>query len=250
MQGTPAHVAPARIPREVVSYSRRDGRLDPRRQKAWDAHHAAYLIEPSRGLRNTSIDPSWQLDLAAAFGWMPGQRRPLVVEVGSGTGDVLLDAARRHPDVAYLGVEVYLPGIATTLIRAARENLTNVRLLSAEAGAVLATALPAGGVADLWVFFPDPWPKLRHHKRRLVTGPFLDAAARVLQPGGVLRLATDWPDYAVQMESVARDHPSFEGGVGERGHRPQTRFERKGLAAGRAVTDLVFHRREEPAWPS
>lgn len=230
------------IHREVVSYSRRDGRLDPRRQKAWDAHHAAYLIEPDRDLRNTSIDPDWRLDPAAAFGWSPGERRPLVVEIGSGTGDVLLDAARRHPDASYLGLEVYLPGVATTLIKAAREELRNVRLLSAEALAVLRTALPAGSVTELWVFFPDPWPKVRHHKRRLIAPPFLDAAARVLVPDGVLRLATDWADYAAQMVAVTTEHPAFEGGVAPRFDRPLTRFERKGLALGRPIVDLTLVR--------
>lgn len=233
------------IPREIVSYSRRDGRLDQRRQKAWDAHHAAYLIEPARDLRNTSIDPAWRLDPAAAFGWLPGERRPLLVEIGSGTGEVLLDAARRHPDASYLGVEVYLPGVATTLIRAAREGLGNVRLLSAEALAVLRTALPAGSVTELWAFFPDPWPKMRHHKRRLIATPFLDAAARVLGPGGVLRLATDWADYAAQMAAVTRMHPAFDGGVSGRFDRPLTRFERKGLDRGRAIVDLTLVRRED-----
>lgn len=231
------------IHREIVSYSRRDGRLDPRRQKAWDAHHAAYLIEPDRDLRNTSIDPAWRLDPAAAFGWAPGERRPLIVEIGSGTGDVLLDAARRAPEASYLGLEVYLPGVATTLIRAAREQLTNVRLLSAEALAVLGTALPPGSVDELWVFFPDPWPKVRHHKRRLVAAPFLQAAARVLVPGGVLRLATDWADYAEQMRVVTAEHPGFEGGVAERYDRPLTRFERKGLDLGRTIVDLTLLRR-------
>lgn len=232
------------IHREVVSYSRRDGRLDPRRQKAWDAHHASYLIEPNRGLRNTSISPDWRLDPAAAFGWGTGEHPPLVVEIGSGTGDVLLDAARRHPGTSYLGLEVYLPGLASTLIRAAREGLGNVRLVNAEALAVLRTALPPSSVNEVWVFFPDPWPKARHHKRRLVAGPFLDAAARVLVPGGVLRLATDWSDYGAQMTALTAAHPAFDGGASPRFDRPLTRFERKGLDLGRTITDLTLVLRE------
>ncbi len=241
------------IHREIVSYSRRDGRLDPRRQKAWDAHHAAYLIEPRRDLRNTSIADDWRLDPAAEFGWAPEKPAPpLVVEIGSGTGDVLLDAARRHPDTAYLGIEVYLPGVATTLIRAAREHLTNVRLLSAEALAVLRSALPEASVAQLWVFFPDPWPKVRHHKRRLVGAAFLDAAARVLRPAGVLRLATDWDDYAAQMLAVTRADRRFEnpydagGGMAPRFDRVPSRFERKGTDLGRTIHDLTLVRRGDP----
>lgn len=234
------------IHRGIVSYARRDGRLDPRRQKAWDTHHAAYLIEPDRDLRDTSIAAHWRLDIAAAFAAAPGQCRQLIVEIGSGTGDVLLDAAQRDVRTAYLGLEVYLPGVATTLIRAAAGQLANVRLLSAEALAVLQTALPEQSVGELWVFFPDPWPKARHHKRRLIAQPFLDAAARVLVPGGVLRLATDWDDYADHMLAVTDAHPAFEGGMSPRFDRPLTRFERKGLDLGRTIWDLALVRREDP----
>ncbi|MDO5629862.1 MAG: tRNA (guanosine(46)-N7)-methyltransferase TrmB [Mobilicoccus sp.] len=234
--------------REVVSFARRDGRLSHRHQQAWDAHHARYLVQPDRGHRDTSISPDWVFDPAAAF----GRVAPLVVEVGTGDGESILAAAQANPEQNFLAVEVYRPGLARTIVGAADADLDNLRILAADARALVETGLAPESVAEMRVFFADPWPKARHHKRRLVDARFVAAVARVLAPGGVLRLATDWADYAEQMAAVCEaselecDHP-VEGGTPARWARRfegriVTRYERKGVAAGRVIRDLTFRR--------
>lgn len=231
------------VRREVVSFARRDGRIHPRIAKAWSARAAALEIRPCRLDRDASLDPEWVLDPVAVF----GRQAPLVAEIGSGTGEAILTAAAADPDRDYLAVEVYRPGAAKTMIRAERQGLTNVRVLQADAAALLRTGLAPASVAEIRVFFPDPWHKTKHHKRRLVTDDMLADVARVLIDDGILRLATDWADYGAQMlEATARatdlinphdgPAPRFAG-------RPLTRFERKGIAAGRSVTELEMRRR-------
>lgn len=240
MSGSAGQDRPIR--REVVSFARRDGRLSHRHQQAWDAHHARYVVDPPRAVRSTSLDPSWRLDAEAEF----GRRAPLVVEIGSGDGDAVLDAAEANPGDNVLAVEVYRPGLARTIVGAESRGLSNLRVLAADARALVAHGLDEGSVSELRVFFPDPWPKARHHKRRLVDAAFVADAARVLHPGGVLHLATDWADYAQVMREVCASCPHLgpiEGEAGERGGRSQTRFERKGLAAGRTIVDLRYVRR-------
>jgi tRNA (guanine-N7-)-methyltransferase len=139
---------------------------------------------------------------------------------------------------------VWRPGVASSLARVAEAGATNVRFCSVDAVWVLETLIPRDGLAELWKFFPDPWPKTRHHKRRLVNARFAALAASRLTPGGVWRLATDWQDYAEQMRSVLDAEPALTGGVVPRWEeRPVTKFERKGLEAGRSITDLCYTRR-------
>lgn len=234
---------PRGVRREVVSFARRDGRVHPKIARAWSERHEALLVQPDRLERDASLDPDWRFDAAAVF----GRRAPLVVEVGSGTGEALLASAAGHRGVDHLGVEVYRPGAAKTVIRADRRGLTNVRVLSADAAALLRTGLRDRSVAELRVFFPDPWHKAKHHKRRLVTAAFLADAARVLADGGVLRLATDWADYAEAMLAAAERTPEFSNShasfAPRFAGRETTRFERKGIAAGRVVKDLELVRR-------
>lgn len=135
--------------REVVSFTRRDGRLHPQIVKAWDARHEALFIQPVRLEREFSLDPAWTLDPAAVF----GRRAPLVLEIGSGTGEALLASAALHPEADHLAVEVYRPGAAKTVLRADRRGLTNVRVLQADAAAFLRTGLDASSVAEVRVFF-------------------------------------------------------------------------------------------------
>ena len=150
-----------------------------------------------------------------------------------------------------LAVEVYRPGASRTVLRAHAAGLPNVRVIEADGRALVATGLATGSVAGLHVYFPDPWPKTRHHKRRLVDAGFVADAARVLAPGGVLRLATDWEHYAQQMLEVGTACPDLvnpradvAGGWAPRcAGRPETLFERKGIAAGRTIYDLEFRRR-------
>lgn len=240
---------------QPVSFVRRSARLGPRLQQSWDAHHEQYVLEAPRDVARTSVDPSFVVDPEAVF----GRRAPFVVEIGSGQGDAVVAAAEREPERDFLAVEVYLPGLARTVHRSARAGLTNVRLLQVNAVEVLASTLPAGSVDELWVFFPDPWHKQRHHKRRLVTDSFARLVERVLRApggngpdgerGGTLRLATDWAEYAHQMIAVLDASPGLRNVHGAGGVAPRfegrvlTGFERKGEVAGRTITDLEYVRR-------
>ncbi|UIJ34369.1 tRNA (guanosine(46)-N7)-methyltransferase TrmB [Allobranchiibius sp. GilTou73] len=221
------------------SFTRRGGRMPPRHHRALEVHGPAYLLSPP--IEGTSVAAGFVLDLPAAF----GRTAPLVVEIGSGSGDCVVAAAAEHPEWDFLAVEVWRPGIAQTLAKAAQAQVGNLRVLRADAAGVVATALPAASVDQLWTFFPDPWPKAKHHKRRLVDPMFAVDVVRVLRPGGLWRLATDWEDYAEQMRDVLREAPGFEPGAeyGDRfDGRVMTRFERKGIEAARAVRDIVVRR--------
>ncbi|MRK00892.1 tRNA (guanosine(46)-N7)-methyltransferase TrmB [Aeromicrobium sp. S22] len=239
---TLARVEPTLYRSEPVSFTRRGGRLTERQQAAWDALAETYVVDVPRHGPNTSIDPSYVLDQESLF----GRRAPLVVEIGSGRGEAIVHAAKQHPELDFLGLEVYIPGVAQTLVTMRHEGVTNVRLAIVNAAEVLATSLPEGSVHELRIWFPDPWHKKRHHKRRLVTPEFAALAARVLEPGGVWRLATDWQDYADQMREVLDGSPDFDfsGDWSERFEgRPQTRFEGKGLRVERDIRDLHAVRR-------
>lgn len=227
---------------EPVSFTRRGGRLTERQQSAWDELAETYVLEVPRHGPNTSVDPAYVLDVHEAF----GRTAPLVVEIGSGRGEALVHAAAEHPDHDFLALEVYVPGIAQTLVTMRHTGVTNVRLLVVNAAEALTTMLPAGCAHELRVWFPDPWHKLRHHKRRLVTPEFAALAARVLEPGGVWRLATDWEDYAEQIRTVVSESPDFDGGEWSPrfAGRPETRFEGKGLAVGRTIRDVTGVRRQ------
>ncbi|MFT4298084.1 MAG: tRNA (guanosine(46)-N7)-methyltransferase TrmB [Aeromicrobium sp.] len=225
---------------QPVSFTRRGGRLNERQQRAWDALAATTVLDIPRSGPSTSVDPAFVLDRQAAFGRTGG---PLVVEIGCGRGEVLVHAAAAAPETDFLGLDVYIPGIAQTLIGVRNEQLTNIRLAVVNATEALSTMLPAGSADELWVHFPDPWPKARHHKRRLVTPEFAALAARVLKPGGIWRLATDWAEYAEQIAEVLACSPDFDGGPSARWEgRTLTRFEAKGIAAGRAIHDFTATR--------
>ena len=232
------HRDPARSShhREPVSFRRRGGRLTDRQQRAWDALHDSHVVDVPRRGPSTSVDPGFRLDPAAVF----GRTAPLVVEIGSGRGEALVAAAAEHPDQDFLGLEVYVPGVAQTLVTMRHQGVTNVRLAVVDAAEALATMLDPASVRELWTWFPDPWHKKRHHKRRLVTVPFTALIARVLEPGGTWRFATDWDDYAEVVSEVIRASPHVEGGPVPRYEgRVLTRFERKGIAAGRRIHDLA-----------
>lgn len=168
---------------------------------------------------------------------------PLVVEIGSGVGEALVAGAAARPAANFVGFEVWPPGVAQTLGSLAKAGADNVRLATLDADWCLTHVIEPASIAELWTFFPDPWPKSRHHKRRLVSPRFARAAASRLALGGIWRLATDWPHYAEQMREVLDAEPLLRGGVTDRyDGRPATRFERRGLAAGRPVTDLTYIR--------
>lgn len=227
---------------EPVSFTRRGGRLTPRQQSAWDAIAAHHVLDVPRGASSTSVDPSYVLDRRAVF----GREAPLVVEIGSGRGEALVHAAEQHPELDFLGLEVYVPGVAQTLVTMRHRGVTNIRLAVVDAAEALTTMLPAGSVHELRLWFPDPWHKKRHHKRRLVSPAFAARVARVLEPGGAWRMATDWEEYAEHMRLVISEAPDFdvEPGWSPRFEgRPLTRFEGKGLRVEREIRDLLAIRR-------
>ncbi len=218
--------------REVLSYSRRGTRFTPRQQEAWDAYAERWWV-PDEAVD----DPAFSL--AGCF----GRTAPLIVEIGPGIGESTAALAASRPDHDVVAIEVWRPGVADTLGRVGAAGLTNVRLLSVDAVWSMEHLVGPDSLAALWTFFPDPWHKTRHHKRRLVTPAFAHLAATRLAPGAEWRLATDWADYADQMVEVLDAEPLLAGGVVERwDERPVTKFERKGLAAGRAITDLAYVR--------
>lgn len=185
-----------------------------------------------------------------------GRDAPLVVEIGFGTGDATLAMAAAEPDRDVLAVEVYRPGAAALLKELDAGGVPNVRVAVADAVLVLTEHLAPDSLDELRIFFPDPWPKARHHKRRLVDGPFVALAASRLRPagsrgsddpGGRLHLTTDWQDYADQMLTAVGSEPllhnAFGGFAARPAGRPLTRFERQGLDRGHTVRDVVVHRR-------
>jgi tRNA (guanine-N7-)-methyltransferase len=218
--------------REVLTYARRGSRFTPRQQTAWEAHHEAWWI-PDEAVDQPGFS------LASWF----GREAPLVVEIGPGVGEATAALAARRPDVDVLALEVWRPGVAEGMGRVAEAGASNVRYCSVDAVWSLEHLIAPGSVRELWTFFPDPWHKKRHHKRRMVTPTFAALASSRLEQGGVWRLATDWAEYAEQMIEVLDAEPTLEGGVVERwSERPVTKFERKGRAVDRAITDLAYRR--------
>ncbi len=212
----------------------RQGRTTPAQQRAFDEHWARYGLEFTGGVR----------DLDAAF----GRRAPRVVEIGFGNGEQLLHAAREDPARDYVGIEVHRPGVGRLLNAVALAGLGNVRVYRHDAVEVLALELAPDSLAELRVYFPDPWHKKRHHKRRLVQPRFVDLAASRLAPGGLLHLATDWLPYADQMLAVCgacavlRNASPTGDWVERPAWRSETHFERRGLGLGHGVRDLLFAR--------
>jgi tRNA (guanine-N7-)-methyltransferase len=238
----PPH-APGAFRDSPVSFVRRGGRMSDAQQRALAELAPHYLLEFPRDLAATSVHPEARLDPVAEF----GRAAPLIVEVGSGQGHAIVHAASTRPEDDFLAVEVYLAGLARTMLDAHRAGARNLRLVEANAPEVLGHLLPEASVRELWVFFPDPWHKARHHKRRLIKPGFGALAARALVDGGMLRLATDWEDYALEMRDVLDAEPDFERAfAGEWAPRFDgrvvTAFERKGAAAGRVIRDLAYRR--------
>jgi tRNA (guanine-N7-)-methyltransferase len=221
------------MPRPIRSYVLRQGRTTPAQRRALDTLHAKYGIEFSER----------QLDARAVF----GREAPLVLEIGSGMGETTAAIAAAHPETDFLAVEVHAPGVGSLLRRVDAAGLANLRVIRHDAVEVLECMIPDGALAGMHLFFPDPWPKKRHHKRRLVQPAFAALAARKLAPGGYLHAATDWPDYAGQMLAVLSAEPLLEntapGFAPRPALRPLTKFEERGLALGHPVRDLLFRRR-------
>jgi tRNA (guanine-N7-)-methyltransferase len=213
-------------------------------ERAWTELAPRYALTIERDAAATSVRPGAAVDPAAVW----GRVAPLVVEIGSGQGHAIVHAAASAPDRDFLAIEVFRAGLARTMLDAERAGAQNLRLVEANAPEVLQHLLPEASVDELWVFFPDPWHKKKHTKRRLVVPGFATIAARAVKDGGMLRLATDWADYAVQMRDVLDASEEFDRGFeGEWADRFEgrvlTAFERKGARAGRSIRDLSYRRR-------
>jgi len=182
------------------------------------------------------------LDLDSLF----GRTAPKILEIGFGMGETTAAIAQQHPENDYLGVEVHTPGVGSLLARVAELRLANVRIVQHDAVEVLQAMIAPGALDGVHIFFPDPWPKKRHHKRRLIQPPFIALLASRMKGGATLHTCTDWEDYARQMLELLSAEPSLENtasGYADRPEaRPQTKFERRGLGLGHHVRDLVFRK--------
>ncbi len=196
-----------------------------------------------------SLLPKYGLDAAAGTFDLPrifGRHARRTLEIGFGNGATLAELARQHPHEDFLGIEVHRPGVGRLLMTLDLEQIKNVRVVCADAMEVLSRCLPDDSFDALLLYFPDPWPKNRQHKRRLVQPEFVARAARKLKPGGQLQLATDWPEYAAQMLTVVSASPDFTNAAAGGGYalrplaRPLTKFERRGIGLGHPVFDLSF----------
>lgn len=222
------------ISRRIRSFIRREGRLTVAQTRALDQ------LMPRFGL--TAEGPI--LDPAAIF----GRTAPLTLEIGFGNGESLLDMAQAAPDQDFIGIEVHRPGIGHLLLGIEQRGLTNVRVLNDDAVPFLQQRIGPAQLDRLLLYFPDPWHKARHHKRRIVQPPFADLIAERLKPDGIWHLATDWANYAEHMRAVLDTHPAFTaahqgtGAAARPDWRPETKFERRGIRLGHAVFDLIYRR--------
>jgi tRNA (guanine-N7-)-methyltransferase len=226
-----------------VSFVRRSGRMSDAQERAWTELAPRFVVDVPRDAAATSILPDSVVDPAVVW----GREAPLVVEIGSGQGHAIVSAAASDPATDFLAIEVFKAGLARTMLDAERAGVQNLRLVEANAPEVLEHLLPPGAVSELWVFFPDPWHKKKHTKRRLVTPSFAALAASSIRFGGMLRLATDWEDYALQMRDVMDGSASFERVFDDEWAprfegRALTAFERKGARVGRDIRDLAYRR--------
>lgn len=221
--------------RAIRSYVLRQGRMSPAQQRACDELLPRYGVAPSARV---------PLDFAEVF----GRGAPVVLEIGSGMGETTVAIATAQPGTDFLAVEVHLPGVGALLRRIDASALTNVRVLRQDAVDVVTTMIAPGSLAGIHVFFPDPWPKKRHHKRRLIQPALVALLADRLKDGGALHLATDWEPYAAQMLETLSAEPRLRNVAAEGGFVPRssdrspTRFERRGERLGHQVWDLEFSR--------
>jgi tRNA (guanine-N7-)-methyltransferase len=214
--------------RPIRSFVLRQGRTTPAQQRALDVLLPVYGIPFPQKIEN---------------------RQPLVLEIGSGMGETTAEIAKAHPELDFVAVEVHGPGVGSLLNRIDKHGLKNLRVVRHDAVEVLEHMVADGSLAAIHLFFPDPWPKKRHHKRRLVQPPFVAEIARVLKPGGLLHVATDWADYARHTGEVLAAAAEFEPiAAGELrdeplAKRPPTKFERRGRRLGHDVADLYYRAR-------
>lgn len=211
-------------------------------------HRRGHITQSQREALETLLD-KWsipyadrRLDLAAAF----GREAPTILEIGFGMGETTQKIAQARPDDNFLGIEVFNAGVGSLLRRIEESGLQNLRIVQHDAVEVVRDMIAPDTLAGVHIYFPDPWPKKRHHKRRLIQPPFVSLLASRIKPGGYLHCATDWQDYAVQMLEVLSAEPLLRNTVADYAprpdYRPQTKFETRGLRLGHGVWDLIFQR--------
>jgi tRNA (guanine-N7-)-methyltransferase len=254
--------------RPVLSFVRRSGRLDDRLQRAWDRYHDCYLLDVNQAPGSLSVREGLRIDEDfVRDNW--GNAHPLIVEIGTGQGENVVAAAQGNPETNFLALEVYDPGVAHTMLLAGKRDLANLRIAQVNAPEFFAAASD-GLIGEVWTFFPDPWPKMRHHKRRIVQDELAAQIHRTLVAGGVWRIATDIEDYALHVHEVMDNRVDFEnlggatvslplehvgkGNAGEAMSLPHaefaeslrfegrvlTNFEKKGVTAGRVIHDFAY----------
>ena len=228
--------------RHIRSYTLRQGRFTDAQQRAFDEHWARFGIDYTGKPR----------DFAATF----GRVAPLVLEIGFGNGEQLRHAAQNEPGANHIGIEVHGPGVGRLLNALDADGATNVRVYRHDAVDVLTNEVADASLAQVRLYFPDPWPKKRHHKRRIVQPAFAALVARKLAPGGTFHLATDWENYKDHMLEVLDANPSFRNTAGKGGTAPcppwrrDTHFERRGTKLGHGTWDLVYAKVDAPAAPN
>ena len=223
--------------RHIRSFVRREGRLTKGQQRAIDKLGPKYMLD---------FDQQ-PLDLDALF----GRHASRYLEIGFGDGKALAEMAAAQAEVDFLGIEVHRPGVGSLLQRVEQQSLTNVHVICADVVEVLKTMLLDASLDKAFLFFPDPWPKKRHHKRRILQPDFVDLLRQRLKPGGILHMATDWQDYAMHMLAVMKTSSGFTNTssddtfVMRPAYRPLTKFEARGQRLGHGVWDLLFERRDD-----
>lgn len=222
--------------RQVRSFVRREGRLTKGQKRALDK------LWPAFGIDNADI----MIDLNKTF----GREAPKILEIGFGNGRSLAEMAEADPENDYLGIEVHRPGVGSLLLLLEEKALSNVRILCDDAVEILKHRIQDESLDRVQIFFPDPWHKKRHHKRRIIQPEFIRLIARKLKPGGVLHMATDWEEYAQHMTIIMKQSTEFEN-TSKRGdfverpdYRPVTKFEQRGQHLGHNTWDLIYRRRK------
>jgi tRNA (guanine-N7-)-methyltransferase len=225
---------PSPVGRPIRSFVLRQGRMSVAQQRAHDTLRAAYAIEYV----------AQPLDLTAVF----GRAAPIILEIGFGMGDATAAIAAARPEHDFIGIEVHGPGVGSLLLQTEARASNNLKIIQHDAVEVLRDMIPDGSLAGVHIFFPDPWHKTRHNKRRLIKPDFVAQLARKLAPGGYLHAATDWEDYAIQILAVLSAEPalmnSADGYALRPDYRPLTKFEQRGIRLGHSVWDIVFRKRD------
>jgi tRNA (guanine-N7-)-methyltransferase len=221
------------FPQRIRSFIRRQGRITPGQQLALDNYWAIY-----------GLDPQIDYDFAEVF----GRDAPLCVEIGFGNGESLAKMAAANPGINYIGIEVHRPGVGHLMLQLAQQGINNVRIYCHDAIEIMENKIADHSLAGVHLFFPDPWPKKKHHKRRIVRPSFVNLLVKKLKSGGYFHAATDWQNYAEHMLEVLSAESRLINAGNETDYcerpdyRPLTKFEQRGLRLGHGVWDLIFRR--------